>query len=279
MISEKQTISSADNDTRYVPDNCTADFCAIAHESRYYWVYDKWDIQNKSILDFGCGSGYGAFLLSKKAQLVHGLDYSSTTIDYAKGKFNSKNLEFFSGDAVSTEIITQLKSYDIIVSFDVIEHLEKYFEYLKNITLLLKQEGTLIIGCPNRLQTFEWNTHWNPYHFQEFSPYQLRKILNLFFEEVTLVAQDFVDPNKRQTARKSNQGNRLTSFALLKKLIPRKLKNLLKGIFYNNHLLKSQNPFETSDISFIFEPSDAQLDQAFGLIAICKKPRKPTNFF
>ena len=80
-----------------------------------------------------------------------------------------------------------------MVSFEVIEHIERYFDYLENVSLLLKENGQFLLSTPNRLQTFTWNTQWNPCHFQEFSPYQLRRILGWYFTRVRLIAQGIRD--------------------------------------------------------------------------------------
>jgi len=196
-------VSTADNDVRYVPNSNTS-FCGIAHKSRYNWVISRHDLTEKIVLDFGCGSGYGAYSLAKKAKIVYGIDYSPTAIEYAKSKYSGKNLKFFVADACSQEDIFRIidkNSVDIVCSFDVIEHLEKYFDYIQNICLLLKEDGLLLIGCPNRLQLFKWNRNWNLHHFQEFSPYQLKKILELYFNDVVLLGQDFHDPLKREAIR------------------------------------------------------------------------------
>ena len=276
-ILQEVDISSIDNDVRYVPGSSTS-FCGIAHESRYYWVFTKYDIKDKIILDFGCGSGYGAYLLSKKAKMVYGIDYSRQAIKYAKSKYQKENLRFFVANACSKEEVFQImdkNSIDIICSFDVIEHLEKYFDYLENICSLLKKNGFLIIGCPNRLQLFEWNRNWNRYHFQEFSPYQLKKILELYFNDVVLVEQDFRDPLKREAIRISRCGKDSDKIkSLIISMLPRFLKNILKRI-YKKFRSKGKLDINISDIEFkVLRQDSEDLKRAFGLIAICKNAKK-----
>jgi len=279
MLNDEKSVSRADNDVRYVPEliNCNdkMDFCSVAHQSRYQWVLDSFDLSDKIILDFGCGSGYGAFLLSKKTQLIHAVDLSSTAIKYAKFHYNSNNLDFFCCDATSKDGISCLsKNYDIITSFDVIEHLERYFEYLENVVQLIHENGIFIIGCPNRLQTFKWNCGWNPFHFQEFSAHQLKKILSFFFEEVKLIAQDFHDPNKKELARKSNRGENEKYFIqFFKTLLPKPIKDLSKRII-SPSVIKIKPNFQIKDITFIVSPEERTIDNAFGLMAICSKPKK-----
>ncbi len=244
-------IWTADNDVRYVPAGAVADFCGLAHESRYAWVLATKDLSGKTILDFGCGSGYGAQLLGSRAAVVHGLDYSKQAIIYAEAHYKPKNVTFYQADAMSFQEVSSvltLQAYDLITSFDVIEHITAYRDYLANIAALLRNDGTLIIGSPNRLQTLNWNRTWNPYHKQEFGPRQFRELLLDYFEEVELLSQDFRDPAKREAARLSNFGT--------DKPLP---------------VLSLRQP----DIVFTSEPPIQALDQAFGLMAVCKRVRGP----
>ena len=271
-------VSTADNDVRYVPNSNTS-FCGIAHESRYNWVISRYDLTEKIVLDFGCGSGYGAHYLAKKAKIVYGIDYSPTAIKYAKAKYSSKNLNFFVADACLQEDISRIvdkNSVDIVCSFDVSEHLEKYFDYIQNICLLLKEDGLLLIGCPNRFTLFEWNRNWNLHHFQEFSPYQLKKILELYFNDVVLLGQDFRDPLKRESIRISRcgGGNSVKIKLLVISILPRFLKNILKRI-YKKFRPKSKLDINISDIEFKVLRHDSEaLKRSFGLIAICKNVKK-----
>jgi len=274
-------IARADGDIRYVP---TADksFCGMAHESRYNWVLNAFDLADKVVLDSGCGSGYGTYLLAGKAKAVYGIDYSPEAIKYAQSKYAALNLKFFVANACSrTEVgkVIDDKPVDIVCSFDVIEHIERYFDYLANIRSVLKKDGTLVIGCPNRLQLFKWSRHWNPYHFQEFSPYQLEKVLSLYFKDVTLVAQDFRDPIKREATRIAQYGqatsSAILSIAALVKAIPGPLFNAVRRIYLGT--MHKTVDIDISDIEFKVKPSRETLEQAFGLVAICRLPKQGAN--
>lgn len=241
----------ADNDVRYVSTPPSArTFCGVAHESRYAWVLRNQELEGKTVLDFGSGSGHGTHLLGSRAALVHGIDYPAQAVAYAATQYAKENVAFFRADASSAQEILdvlQPDTYDLITSFDVIEHISAYRGYLANVVRLLKTDGALLIGCPNRLQTLNWNRTWNPFHKQEFGPRQFREILQDYFEDVTLVSQDFFDPAKREAARVRNYEASKPSPPLL---------------------------LDDADIAFVEEPDPAALDQAFGLMAICKRPRR-----
>lgn len=271
-MSKKIEISTADNDIRYVPNEINS-FCSIAHKSRYFWVKEKFNLKNKKILDLGCGSGYGSKILSKNEKLIIGADYSKHSINYAKKKYNSEKIFFVTLDACSKkEIEKKLKKsyFDLIISFDVIEHLEKYFDFLENITYLIKKEGVVIIGCPNRLQRFNWNREWEPHHIQEFTPYQLKKLLGFYFKDVKLVSQDFKELKEREIFKKQNYGGRIKT--LVKIIFPKKILDLIRNCFYSTSKKNKQN-VNSDKIQFLIEPGKDKLNNSFGLIAICKSPK------
>jgi ubiquinone/menaquinone biosynthesis C-methylase UbiE len=68
------------------------------HLSRYYFVNQNFNLNNKVVLDIASGEGYGSNLLSEKAKYVYGIDISSEAIDYAKKKYCKNNLKFLQGD-------------------------------------------------------------------------------------------------------------------------------------------------------------------------------------
>jgi len=88
------------------------------------------------------------FTLAKKARAVVGIDYSPTAIEYAKHRYSASNLEFKTIDACSKEIVSILGSnrFDLIVSFDVIEHIEKYF-HLEPENKILENAFGLMAVC------------------------------------------------------------------------------------------------------------------------------------
>lgn len=244
-------ISLADGDVRYVPlAGSDRNFCGLAHESRYRWVLDHLDLRNKWVLDFGCGSGYGSAALARDAGVVHGLDYSPQSIAYATARFGAPNTRFTAADATAAEEVFARfgkRSYDIVVSFDVIEHIAQYRAYLAILSELIMKDGVLAIGCPNRLQTLNWNRDWNRHHAQEFSPAEFRALLAEFFADVTLYAQDFHDSYTREQARLRNYGAEPA-------LPPLSLR--------------------PDEIAFTPEPAPEQLDGAFGIMAVCRGVRE-----
>lgn len=101
----------------------------------------------ESILDFGCGTGTHAYLLSQQGYYFVGVDRSQDMIDTAKTRKTEKT-EFFVGDITT---INLEKQFDVIVSlFHVISYITKNEDlelFFRNISKHLKTDGLLIFDC------------------------------------------------------------------------------------------------------------------------------------
>ena len=100
------------------------------------------------LLDAGCGKGSNLYsILSKypEAKIV-GIDNYKPDLDIAKCSF-LKEVEFILGDCLNTGLASS--SFDVVLSNQVIEHIRKYDEYLKEIKRVLKPKGLLILSTPN----------------------------------------------------------------------------------------------------------------------------------
>lgn len=104
--------------------------------------------KNDLVLEVGCGSGLGAIFLSQYCREVNGVDISELEIKEANSINRRSNVKF---SLTNFYDIPPEKNYDIIVSLDVIEHLqESEGEKLVARTCQhLKPDGMLILGTPS----------------------------------------------------------------------------------------------------------------------------------
>src|SRR3989344_1791927 len=112
---------------RFVP-NQTSLRVQQDHIERYLFASDF--VVGKKVLDIACGSGYGSdFLLKKGAASVTGVDVSAQAVDHAQQNYKSEHLSFVVFDA---EKYLSEEKYDIIVSFETIEHVSDFKKVLHN---------------------------------------------------------------------------------------------------------------------------------------------------
>lgn len=88
------------------------------HVMRYAWACQF--VAGRSVLDLGCGTGYGAFMLSWSARSVCGVDVSPEAIAFASHQFNAPNLRFVRGD-LEAEV---MRSAEMYIALEVLEHLD-----------------------------------------------------------------------------------------------------------------------------------------------------------
>jgi SAM-dependent methyltransferase len=130
----------------------------------------RYSDRTAKILDYGCGEGYGSYLLASTGCRVVGADISDLAIQEAKVKYPLPNLKFCKIDEIEAE------SYDFIVCFQVIEHINKPEVIIATLVQRLKKQGTLVITTPNR-KTNQDIGLVSPYHIKEYSSGEMRAML------------------------------------------------------------------------------------------------------
>lgn len=103
---------------------------------------------NKSVLEIGCGAGYGAAILAKEATLVDAFDYSQDAIEYCKEHYPIDNIEFHVGNILDYQIGHYC--YDVVVAYEVIEHIHDGNILLELMKKAMKPfSGIGFISTPN----------------------------------------------------------------------------------------------------------------------------------
>ncbi len=138
-------------------------FNHLMHIATYNYALNY--AKGKRVLDFGCGSGYGSYELAKVAKYVTAVDISSEAIEFAKENYKRENLLY----CTISELFEE--KFDIITSFQVIEHVSNDKEYLENLKNLLIPGGYLFISTPDKASRlfFGIQKPWNIFHLKEYS--------------------------------------------------------------------------------------------------------------
>ncbi|TRT81484.1 MAG: methyltransferase domain-containing protein [Microcystis aeruginosa Ma_AC_P_19900807_S299] len=140
----------------------------IEHLVRYGFVCPF--IQGKKVLDITCGSGYGShFMALQGAERVVGVDIDRQAIEHALQFHAHPAIEYIIADAQSVPELAD-HSFDVIVSFETIEHLPHPKVFLSEIRRLLKPGGQIFMSCPNDYRVTPWISefHLHKFRFNEF---------------------------------------------------------------------------------------------------------------
>ena len=138
--------------------------------------------EGKEVLELGCGYGYNAFLFSKEAERVLGLDIDGETIKKARRNYQGiQNLNFIKEDALSFLEKTE-ESFDIVILLEFIEHIEvsKQKALIERIAKVSRPKGELFISMPNG--KFVPFYRKNPYHKHEMGVKELLGLISKHFK-------------------------------------------------------------------------------------------------
>ncbi|GFP31231.1 class I SAM-dependent methyltransferase [Candidatus Hakubella thermalkaliphila] len=160
---------------RMVPTKKGGEYLFKIHLSLYDFAQPY--TVNKIVLDAGCGYGYGSYYwASNGAKNVVGIDISDEAIQYAKKQYHLENLEYRIMNVTNLDFPDE--SFDVVCSIEVIEHLEEYERHLLEIRRVLRPGGILVLSTPNKKLT----AGQNYYHYHEFEPLELYKLLEGYFK-------------------------------------------------------------------------------------------------
>ena len=149
--------------------------------------------RGKRALDAGCGAGYGSAELSRAAQSVVGIDNAADAIEFASANYRAPNLSFEQASCGALPYADG--SFDLIVAFEVIEHLPDWRQFLHEARRTLAPNGQFIVSTPNKLYYGESRgaEGENPFHVHEFEFAEFRDELRNVFPHVSLFLENHVE--------------------------------------------------------------------------------------
>ncbi len=175
---------------RVIPGQVEADLWS-EHFARY--AFARRYAAGKAVLDAGCGSGYGSADLANEARSVTGIDFSPDAVSYAASNYRLlENLYFAAGSCEQLPFRSAV--FDLVVGFEVIEHLANYRAFIAEAARVLKPEGLFVVSTPNKRYYAETRaeTGPNPYHRHEFEAAEFEAELRAAFGHVCLMVQNRV---------------------------------------------------------------------------------------
>ena len=147
-------------------------------------------VAGKKVLDIACGEGYGSKILSGVAVSVTGVDVNEEVIRQAEKKYTSTGLKFVHGSV--NKIPADDGSFDVIVSFETLEHTTHHEEMLQEFKRVLRVNGLLIISTPDKKTYSDDTGYRNPHHVKELYAEEFRSLINAAFAHVMYLRQSFV---------------------------------------------------------------------------------------
>lgn len=158
------------------------------HSARYRFAAQL--AQGRRVLDLGCGAGYGSAILAQRAEMVIALDRSAEALGYGLKRYAVPAIQWIAGEGQRLPFTDG--AFDLIVAFEVLEHLQEQAAMVAECRRVLAAGGQLLISTPNRdvYQELRGGRNPNPYHERELNRAEFEALLREHFPCVQLFAQD-----------------------------------------------------------------------------------------
>jgi SAM-dependent methyltransferase len=149
--------------------------------------------RSATILDAGCGAGYGTAELAKNGARVIGMDLSAEAMEHARANFSAAGVHFLEASCAAIPVCDGV--FQMVAAFEVIEHLAGWRDFLVEVLRVLDPAGVFLVSTPNRLYYAESRQKAgpNPFHVHEFTEEEFRAELTAVFPHVKVLLQNHVE--------------------------------------------------------------------------------------
>ncbi len=155
---------------RIVPQatNCEPNFASrMYHEHIARYVFAGQLVQGKTVLDVGCGVGYGSRrLVDSGAASVTAFDLSNDAISQANLYYAHERINF---QVRNAEKFRFNQKFDVVTCFELIEHVNKPHDVMRRIRDHVRPDGVLFMSTPRALAELRTHFHTREYGIDEFS--------------------------------------------------------------------------------------------------------------
>jgi SAM-dependent methyltransferase len=201
------------------------------------------------LLDVGCGRGYGFDVLRDHTASHTGVDISLEFLREACSGYRSAAFAQTTGERLPF----RAGSFDTIIAFEVIEHLQDDLGFLSELKRLLRPGGVVAVSTPNRLvSSGGQKAPLNPFHVREYLANEFETLLRQAFAGVSMFGQH--DRAVRRSGRSS-----------LVDRIPVSWKYLLPSHIQGMMSIALRPPLQLADCVFFSD----ELDAAHTFVAVC----------
>lgn len=238
--------------------------------------------QGLRVLDLGCNIGYGTHIIAQSARSVIGVDVSQHAIAEGKRLYPGLDLQLVDGRSLPFPD----RSFDMVVSFQVIEHIAEPDRYLHEIKRVLVDDGILLLTTPNAALRLPGDMRpWSPFHMREYRAGQLQELLRRHFPDTRIMGLFAEEPlhsvevdrirrrirkaKRQQTAWYRFRMKLKQRLGLTKKAEKTKETKEIKKNRRRKSSLSEETLQQYTTAAYSYRSED--LDQALDLMAVCRQ--------
>ncbi len=172
----------------------SSDYMVAVHNAFYSFAAER--VGERSVLDAGCGAGFGTAILARRSPFAIGLDVKPLLLRYARENYGKPGLEYVR--MAAERIAFRDASFEAVVADELLEHLPDHVPFLDEAARLLRPGGIFVCATVNGALSFgSLEDPMNRNHFREFDAPAFRDELSKWFDEVELYGQRIGDRSKR----------------------------------------------------------------------------------
>ena len=234
------------------------------HAARYRFA--KPHVAGARVLDIACGTGYGLPVLQTNAYSVVGVDVDFDAAQKARAEIGQGPEVVLVADGYCLPF--QDGSFNVVTSFETLEHLEERGQFVGELRRVLASKGLCIISTPNANYTRPVNGRpLNPHHVFEYKPEELTAELQKHFSDVRLFGQVLDSRFAISPFLEEQQRLPYTPRALTRLLLWRVINKLPMAV--RDHLSYAiwGHPLFPGDSDYDFTPD--RVEDAIVLVALC----------
>ncbi len=156
----------------------------IWYEHMHRYAFAARLAAGRRVLDAACGEGYGTALLGRLAAAATGVDIDTTAVVHARRRYGGN----FVRGSVSRLPFAD-RSFDLVTSFETIEHLAAQREMLAEFRRVLAADGLLLVSSPDKGEYSDATGYRNPDHVRELYRHEFIALLKEQFGHLRLYSQ------------------------------------------------------------------------------------------
>jgi 2-polyprenyl-3-methyl-5-hydroxy-6-metoxy-1,4-benzoquinol methylase len=159
--------------------------------------------KTNNLIDVGCGDGFFLETAKKRNWNVYGTEYTDIAIKICK----EKGINMKQGKLNPQEYAPDF--FDVITSFEVVEHINNPQEEIANFSSILRKGGAVYVTTPNfnAASRYYLGNKWNVIEYPEHLSYYTRKTLSTLFKQHNFKIHSFQTTGISLTRLSSSLGN------------------------------------------------------------------------
>jgi SAM-dependent methyltransferase len=229
------------------------------HTAFYRWAAD-W-VKGRTVIDVGCGEGYGTAILAEKARSVVGFDWDADQIEATKQTYSRPNITYSVGNAEDTRLPSA--SYEVVVTNALLEYLDDCDRFFDEAERILKPGGVFVCSTKNAIFSIKASNGKPLYsnHNQEYSPPELEQALRRRFPKVEMYG--LLPSERSERFILDERALRMEAFLVrlnVKQLIPLSWRNFIRS--------RLTGVPEEAIVADDFQVSRENIDRSFYVIGV-----------